>query len=447
VNADSVQIANGGVSAAMLQDTAAVKSLNGLTGAVTLAAGSNVTITPSGQTLTIAATGGGGGGGITGVTAGAGLTGGGSSGNVTLSVATGGITSAMIADGAVGTADLANGAVTKDKLSATGGSDGQVLKLSGGSLAWANDLQGGLTLPYNGSCSTAANADCFIVTNTGSGRAIRATAGSDTAIWGVTTSGFAGVDGRGTSGYGVYGNSTSNHGVVGITSSGAKAGVYGENTNSLAGVAIYGYSSSGTGVYGQSSSGDGVVGASSTGYAGYFFGRVAVTGNFHVGGVKNFKIDHPLDPEHKYLYHASVESSDMMNIYNGNVVLDENGEAWVELPEWFEALNRDFRYQLTALGQPGPNLYIAQEIQNNRFKIAGGKPGMKVSWQVTGIRHDPWAQAHPSPVEEVKPLEEQGTYLHPELYGQPEEKSVEWKRLQEVRQQEPVPASASPEKP
>jgi hypothetical protein len=136
----------------------------------------------------------------------------------------------------------------------------------------------------------------------------------------------------------------------------------------------------------------------------------------------------------------------MMNIYNGNVVLDEHGEAWVELPEWFEALNRDFRYQLTCIGDFAP-VYIAEKIQHSRFKIAGGKPGMEVSWQVTGIRHDPWAEAHRIPVEEVKPPEEQGTYLHPEVYGQPEEKSVEWKRLQGIRQHEPSPASASPEKP
>jgi hypothetical protein len=201
-------------------------------------------------------------------------------------------------------------------------------------------------------------------------------------------------------------------------------------------------SSTGWAILGTSPSGTAIRGESSSGWAGYFEGDVEVTGTLSKGG-GSFKIDHPLDPEGKYLYHSFVESPDMMNIYNGNVVLDENGEAWVELPEWFEALNRDFRYQLTALGQPGPNLYIAQEIQNNRFKIAGGKPGMKVSWLVTGIRHDPWAEAHRIPVEEVKPPEEQGTYLHPELYGQPEEKSVNWKHRQQIRGLEPVPASKS----
>jgi hypothetical protein len=108
----------------------------------------------------------------------------------------------------------------------------------------------------------------------------------------------------------------------------------------------------------------------------------------------------------------------MMNVYNGNVILDARGEAWVPLPDWFEALNRDFRYQLTAIGAPGPNLYIAEEIQGNRFKIAGGEPGMKVSWLVTGIRHDPFALAHPILVEEDKPEDERGTYLHPDAYDQ-----------------------------
>ena len=82
----------------------------------------------------------------------------------------------------------------------------------------------------------------------------------------------------------------------------------------------------------------------------------------------------------------------MMNIYNGNVTLDDKGEATVQMPDYFQALNQDFRYQLTAIGAPGPNLYIAEEIANNQFKIAGGQPGSKVSWQVTGIRHDPYSQ-------------------------------------------------------
>ena len=100
------------------------------------------------------------------------------------------------------------------------------------------------------------------------------------------------------------------------------------------------------------------------------------------------------------------------------------GEAWIGLPEWFEALNRDFRYQLTAIGAPSPNLYVAEEVSGNRFKIAGGEPGAKVSWQLTGIRHDAWAEAHRIPVEEDKPELERGTYLHPELFGQTPELGV-----------------------
>jgi len=166
--------------------------------------------------------------------------------------------------------------------------------------------------------------------------------------------------------------------------------------------------------------GDGVHVTEAGGYAGYFGGNVYVTGNLYKGG-GGFKIDHPLDPEHKYLQHSFVESPDMMDIYNGNVTLDEAGEAWVELPEWFEVLNRDFRYQLTPIGAPAPGLYIAEEVKGNRFKIAGGEPGLRVSWQVTGIRCDPYAEAHRIPVEGDKLPEEQGTYLHPVAYGLPKE--------------------------
>lgn len=129
-------------------------------------------------------------------------------------------------------------------------------------------------------------------------------------------------------------------------------------------------------------------------------GSLGVTGILSKGG-GSFKIDHPLDPENKYLSHSFVESPDMKNIYDGVAVLNSKGEAEIELPYWFEALNRDFRYQLSCIGRSAP-VYVAQEIKNNRFKIGGGKPGLKVSWQVTGIRHDDFANKNRIQVEEYK---------------------------------------------
>src|SRR4029079_2021788 len=131
----------------------------------------------------------------------------------------------------------------------------------------------------------------------------------------------------------------------------------------------------------------GLGSADSAPHAGEFDGDVSITGNLSRGG-GSFKIDHPLDPENKYLYHSFVESPDMKNIYDGVVVLDADGEATVELPDWFDALNRDFRYQLTAMGEAAPGLYVAAEVADNHFGIAGGAPGMKVSWQLTGVRQD-----------------------------------------------------------
>jgi hypothetical protein len=152
--------------------------------------------------------------------------------------------------------------------------------------------------------------------------------------------------------------------------------------------------------------------------AGYFNGSVVVTGTLYKGALA-FVIDDPLDPANKYLYHSGVESPDMKNVYDGVVTLDGNGEARVELPQWFEALNRDFRYQLTCIGAFAP-VYIAEKISNNGFKIAGGHPGTEVSWQLTGIRQDPYAEKHRIPVEEEKPADERGKYLHPNAYGMPE---------------------------
>jgi hypothetical protein len=146
-------------------------------------------------------------------------------------------------------------------------------------------------------------------------------------------------------------------------------------------------------------------------------GNVAVTGTLSKGS-GSFKIDHPLDPTNKYLYHSFVESPDMMNIYNGNITTDDKGYATVALPEWFEALNRDFRYQLTVVdeadGADFVQVKVVRGVTDKRFIIRTSSPSTKVSWQVTGIRKDAYAEAHRIPVEQEKPDGEKGKCMHPE---------------------------------
>lgn len=108
-----------------------------------------------------------------------------------------------------------------------------------------------------------------------------------------------------------------------------------------------------------------------------------------------------------------------MNIYNGNIITDANGEATVDLPNYFEALNRDYRYQLTIVGDEFAQARVSKKINGNRFSIKTDKPSIEVSWQVTGIRQDAYAKAHPLQVEVEKPAHEKGTYTFPELYGLP----------------------------
>ena len=251
--------------------------------------------------------------------------------------------------------------------------------------------------------------------------------------YGVYASGNTGVYGAGYA-VGVYGVSTTSTGVVGISTdyagvyaSGGAYGVYAATTaNGTPGL----YAQANTGGWAvdayNTGSGTGVLAGSNGGWAAWFNGNVDVDGNLSKAG-GSFKIDHPLDPANKYLYHSFVESPDMMNIYNGNVITDAQGDAVVPLPEWFETLNRDFRYQLTVIGQFAQAI-VASEIAEGRFSIKTDKPNVKVSWQVTGIRQDAWANAHRIPVDQEKPKVERGFYLHPELYGAPEEKGVLWAR-------------------
>ena len=204
--------------------------------------------------------------------------------------------------------------------------------------------------------------------------------------------------------------------------------------------AIFGYATGGYGVFGQATgSGYGVVGTNTdfaSGFAGQFNGHVNVSNNLAVGGSLSkssgsFKIDHPLDPANKYLYHSFVESPDMMNIYNGNVRTDEQGLAVIALPDYFETLNREFRYQLTVIGKFAQAI-VSEEINGNQFRIQTSEANTKVSWQVTGVRQDAYAEAHRIPTEELKSETERGSYLHPEVFGQPEEKGIEWVRQPEM---------------
>ena len=264
---------------------------------------------------------------------------------------------------------------------------------------------------------------------------------------GVYGDGSVGVWGHSVSGFGVfgasYGTNAVSDGVHGEANSGSASGVAGVNHGS-GGVGVYGVGD-GYGVYGVSSNGGGSgVGAFNTstgdalfadnqsgGFAGFFLGDVDVDGNLSKA-TGSFKIDHPLDPANKYLYHSFVESPDMMNIYNGNVTTDSGGNAVVTMPDWFEVLNRDFRYQLTVMGQFAQAI-VAAKIANHRFAIKTDKPNVEVSWQVTGVRHDAWADAHRIPVEQLKAAGDRGLYLHPELFGAAPDKSIAVARHPELK--------------
>ncbi len=169
-----------------------------------------------------------------------------------------------------------------------------------------------------------------------------------------------------------------------------------------------------------------------------YVGAVTITENSSITGLASvvgalskgsgtFVIDHPLDPKNKLLYHSFVESPDVKNIYDGIVVLDENGEALIELPSYFLALNKDFRYLATPVGQPMPDLHLSKEVRKKYLnlvgdpvlRIGGGVPNGKVSWQVTGIRHDVFIQMNPIiPEVEKGPdqLVDKGEYICEECY-------------------------------
>jgi len=378
-----------------------------------------------------------GAGTITGVTAGTDLTGGGTSGVVTLNVDTTkmpqlsanntfttgqSITSYGNFDGLDSSAEAAgfNG-VTGISYATTGSGYGVVGAGAGGGVS-------GFSISYNGPGGYFTGFSGPSGSGTGGSEGVIAIGGNSGDIGGTggvgiyAVGGSSGISVGGDGGEFVGGNGLA-YGAPGVVGTGGG----GLNISDGPGGRFQGGNSNccGDGI-------DAYVG-SIGGYAAYFTGDVSVTGALSAG-TKDFKIDHPLDPANKYLVHASVESSEMMNIYTGNVTTDAQGEATVQLPGWFETLNTDFRYQLTVIGQFAQAI-IAHKIGNNQFTIRTNAPNVEVSWQVTGVRQDAFAKAHPLVVEEEKDARMKGFYIHPDLYGAPEEKQIEWARHPEMMKQ------------
>jgi hypothetical protein len=297
----------------------------------------------------------------------------------------------------------------------------------------------GLVLPFSGAANSSGTV--FSVTNSGTGQAAEFRSSTTSATLFVGNSGTGGGiradtddtgQGSAITGYN-YGTDRYAAEFEIIKATNPRAAIYARTAGS--GQAIDAEVNSATtadALFARTTS------PTAGSYAGVFSGPVQVScsaatcnttnalqvvGNF-AATAKTFKIDHPLDPANKYLYHSSVESPDMKNIYDGVVTTDASGLATVRLPAYFEALNRDFRYQLTVLGTFAQAI-VKDEIKNNQFTIQTNAPNVKVSWQVTGIRHDAYANAHPMEVEQDKPADERGRYLEPEAFGKPRALSVD----------------------
>ncbi len=367
---------------------------------------------------------------------------------------------------------------------------------TGVGVAGQSDSLFGIGLYGYASHASGSNYGVWGASNSTSGRGVygivAATSGTTYGVYGTATS---------SSGTGVYGIATASagdaYGVRGVAQSPTGAGVFGESTagsgdavaiygraaapfgigvhahaafvgsagigvlaecNAPAGGAVIAYndatsgqalggsfgtdSTSGKGAWGIAFAGTGVnygvMGSTNSQAAGY---GVFSTGHFGASGSKSFRIDHPDDPESKYLLHYATESPEVINFYRGTVTLDSAGQAVVELPPYFPKINAGPTYQLTAVGGPMPLLHVAERISEAdlaagaaagprvpappcRFRIAGGAPGGEVSWRVEAVRNDLWVRRNGAPVEVDKQEPERGRYQHPELYGQPVERGM-----------------------
>lgn len=290
----------------------------------------------------------------------------------------------------------------------------------------ANGIRGFVLSTSSGSGSAGVYGRNYGTSNVNYGIYGEAASVSGRGVYGIstaTTGDAYGVYGQSASATGVYGVSTASQGVGrGVYGTGPITGVRGDGQ--LYGLYGFGTAASGArGVYAEAPGGNN--------FGVYSQGNIYVSENLIVSGNKSFMIDHPQYPSEKYLYHFNTEGPEPYNMYRGSVILDENGSARISLPDYFGSINIDFTYHLTPVGKWAP-VYVAEEIKENQFLISGGSPGLKVSWQVTAVRNDPWVRDKGYQAEVEKPEFEKGTYIYPEGYGKPAEMGRDYNPDREV---------------
>lgn len=304
---------------------------------------------------------------------------------------------------------------------------------------WIRLLNSGVTTgagwELTGNASTTAGTHFIgttdavdFVTKTNDTERMRVLSGGNVGIGNTNPANKLQVDAFGTTNYAVYATNTGTCNGIYANASGTGMGIYGSSNSNYG---VYGQSQDTYGVYGktESTSSGGVCGFDQAnviygilGYANLY--SLNGNGSTAVSGTKSFNIDHPLDPENKFLRHYSIESNEVLNNYSGMITTNANGEAIVVLPDYAMAITTNFRYQLTVIGA-FTQAIIKEEINNNgAFKIKTQLPKTKVSWEVTGNRNDKWVQKHGADVEVLKKENEKGKYLNPELWGQTKSKSI-----------------------
>ncbi len=422
---------------------AGVTSLNGLTGALTIAHGANTTVSVAGNTITIDAVSGSGTG-LTAVAHDNTLIGGGTGGsplgvasNLTLtssindvivgnSTALGGSEGGVVGTSGSGCADCFGvhghgGATGTDGY--LGGNDYGVLGVStdknGQAVAGNNNFNktsGVLGFSDAGVLGDATNAgDTGVlgssaggtgvvgettsndaaysgVAGIGKNNGVLGRVGSSSAVFPAAVEGLGkavpGVWGISDSGVGVNGTSTSYYGVFGESETGGVGGVRGDN-NSGSGWGVQGGNNvtGGQGYLGGHEYG--VLGiAPTTGgaphfYAGDFQGDVIVTGHLNASGVQLASFPHPTDAAQE-IHFVSLTGPEAGTYFRGSGKV-VNGFATIDVPESFRTVTNEkgLTVQVTPMGSPAVLYCVKKGLQKI---VIQGNSDVDFDYTVNGTR-------------------------------------------------------------